>query len=176
MGKVVGFPGKTDEDVKLVWHCGICGCSTFSLFSDGSCACAGCRRESEGQEWVQYLPDIPDETPEKTDAGSVISINWGDALNARNRTVEYAVENIEKIAFIGVWLHDGQSRLWENIQTKVQRDWCLRRMDELKSFIAELEFTDQSPTSADGSSTASWPEPSTETSSSDASADPEETR
>lgn len=95
MSNVVGFP----KAERLIFTCGHCTCSSFYLYDDGSCECAGCNFVSDGGEWVTPLRDKP-KYPEKDDGNAVNTIAIGSVEFARRRVVKRISDEHQDLAFV----------------------------------------------------------------------------
>jgi hypothetical protein len=119
---------------RLIWTCGHCGCSTFYLYSDETTECAGCGHASEGGEWVTPLAEEK-KSPEKNNAGSINSIAIGSVEFAKRRVLKKINDNSGELAFVASWFEDGGMTSWSGAQTDEQKDWVVRRLQELAKAI-----------------------------------------
>jgi hypothetical protein len=131
MSNVVDLPKRE----RLIWTCGHCGCSTFYLYNDQTCECAGCENISDAGEWVTPIESKP-RSPEKDNAGSLSVIAIGNVNFAKRNVLKKIAARSDEIALVAGWFEDGSSTSWCGAETEEQRDWAIRKLNELAGFIA----------------------------------------
>jgi hypothetical protein len=119
---------------RLIWICGHCGCSSFYLYSDQTCECAGCGHVSDGGEWVTPIEDKT-KSPEKDNAGSISVVAIGSVQFAKARALKAINSRTNEIALVGAWFEDGSSNSWCGAETKDQQELVVRKLRELADHI-----------------------------------------
>lgn len=132
MSNVVDLPKRE----RLIWTCAHCGCSTFYLYNDQTSECAGCEHVSAAGEWVTPILNKP-HAPEKDNAGSLSVIAIGSIQFAKRNVVKKINARSDEIAMVAAWFEDGSSTSWAGAETEEQRQWTVRKLNEMAGFIAQ---------------------------------------
>ena len=130
---------------KLVWVCGLCDCTTFRLYNDGTVECALCGSVSDDTDgWVESLKDKPVKEGE-TDEGTWSVTGIGTVDFARKRVMRMINEWEEngKLAVVAAWDLDGDAKMWADIETQEQKDWMVRKVSEFLDSLKKTAVHDE---------------------------------
>lgn len=117
----------------MTWVCE-CGCSTFTLLSDGTAQCAGCDADHEalGSGWLDRSKDR--RTPhEEADTFTDVQGN-GSVEFARRRLARIASD--DDAALVVVAKQDGRVSSWAIADTDDEITWAKARLADAADLIA----------------------------------------
>lgn len=123
---------------RLVYLCGVCGCSTFRLYNDETSECAGCGAISCGGVWVTPLQDAP-ERPDLDNGDAIDVVAIGSPELAKRRVLKRIEAGASHIALMACWFRDGSMTAWSDIETDEQRQWACRKLADLQKSLAARE-------------------------------------
>ena len=136
MSEIVDFKPKAATEVpeppteRKIWVCS-CGCSTFTLLSDGSVECAMCEEPSHDDQGGWTMPGTATEwsgdAPVRDIAGNG-SIEFAKRLILKRAEAEDA-------ALVVVADRDGAIHTWSECETEEQFAWAGRKLDDIKALV-----------------------------------------
>lgn len=123
----------------MTWVCD-CGCSTFSLLSDGTAQCAACDADHEGHGsgWLDRSEDRRT-AHEEGDTFADVQGN-GSIEFARRRLARIAAD--EDAVLIVVAKKCGRLSVWSVAETEEQAEWAQRKLKQADDLIARKDLSD----------------------------------
>ncbi|TNC05553.1 hypothetical protein [Paracoccus marcusii] len=122
----------------MTWVCE-CGCSTFTLLSDGTAQCAGCDADHEalGSGWLDRSKDRRT-LYEEADTFTDVQGN-GSTIFARRRIARIAAD--EDAAMIVVAKEDGRISAWSIAETEDQVAWAHKKLTQAADLIGRKDVS-----------------------------------
>lgn len=134
---VLEFPARECR----LWICA-CGCSTFELWDDGIGYCASCGEptDCDGGSWYSEIKCGPDRDP---DAEQPVRETQG------NGSIDFARHSALRRAsdpdavMIASADPDGSCSIWVNAATADQKEWFLKRLEQMTEMVRNIRADEQ---------------------------------
>lgn len=123
----------------LIFVCG-CGCQSFRIQSNDTFECCNCHDVKASGEWVKHLPDVPNEPPERDSGGTLAVTAIGNKEFAMRRVIRQIEDwaKSEELAALSAFTKDGSGKHWFDVETEEQKQWILRRINDIHTQLEEL--------------------------------------
>jgi uncharacterized Zn finger protein (UPF0148 family) len=123
---------------KLILLCNECKCPTFNLVANGTMECAYCNAVVHPETSTKWAERVPAPTQDIGEPEKVSNNVMGNATYARKRVMRELnkwADTATMVLVIGYSV-DGYGHSWLDIDTEEQREWILKKIDDLKEYVA----------------------------------------
>jgi hypothetical protein len=116
--------------------------------------CTGCDRDVTSSStldghftWAGDLPPGPDPKTNSSIMGYTNTISTGEVEVARRRVVRQVEQwsKADTLALVVAYDTEAASRTWATIETEQQRDWILKRIEELRITVEQWKIERDAP-------------------------------
>jgi hypothetical protein len=153
-------PEPTEEPVVkevMLFTCHMCDCRSWKLLSTGAIECANCEsyffvsdtceeHTDDGiRGWRRIIEAAPEDPSTVPDEGDTVNVRAmpDETLASRSvfRDMERWHQN-KKLTFVGGYHEDGRGRWWIGAHNSEQRDWIVRKIEEIVENLKSTKYPD----------------------------------